>query len=385
MGERTCPGCGAPLHSGDPAQPGFVPAEVLARDGEPAVCRRCFRLRHYGDVVGGPPDATLAWTAVRQAVKASSCLLLVTDAFDFEASISVPLEELRSKPLVVAVNKVDLLPPRTPAAEVQQWVRRRLAELGVAKADVYAVSARTGWGTRALWERLEERAGRGTVAAIGVTNVGKSALLAHWSRVLGGGTLEPTVSPVPGTTYSLLRLRLTPEGFTLLDTPGIPPRGRLSDRLCPDCARRVVPDRRLEGRLWTVKPGQALLLGGFAAVEVRGPVPDGSVLIAYGAQGLPLHRTRSERVRELLREPPRPLSGAPCSRCRVQLAAEGAVEHRVPLAHAQDLVIHGLGWLTLRGGPLTLAVQVPQGARLTVRNNLLGPKGRSGELLSAPL
>lgn len=376
---RRCPGCGAPFQSDDPAGPGYVPGEVLERQDPGTICRRCFRLRHYGDAGGGPPSLAAIREAVGRAVRAADCLLLVTDAFDFEASIAAPIGDLVRPPLVVAVNKVDLLPVRTPLPEVRRWAEQRLAAAGLPRAEVHLISARTGSGTRALWERLGERVGRGRVAVLGATNVGKSALLAHWSRVLGQGAPEPTVSPVPGTTLSLLRLRLTPEGFTLLDTPGIPPQGRLSDRLCPDCARRVVPDRRLQGRLWTVKPGQALLLGGFAAVEVRGPVPHGSVLIAYGAQGLPLHRTRAERVPDLLRKPPRPLSEAPCSRCRARLAAEGVVEHAVLLAHAQDLVIHGLGWLTLRGGPVTLSVRVPGDTRLTIRSNLLGPKDRFGE------
>jgi len=243
MPERVCPGCGAPLQSEDPEAPGFVPAEVLERDEPDTVCRRCFRLRHYGDVTHGPPAPAAVWAAVKQAAAAADCVLLVADAFDFEASMSLPLRDLRGRRLLVAVNKIDLLPARTPLPEVERWVRGRLADAGLLHTEVHFISARTGWGTRALWERLKELVGRGTVAVLGVTNVGKSALLARWSRALGNEGPAPTVSAVPGTTLALLRLRLEPDGFALLDTPGIPPEGRISDRLCPDCARRIVPER----------------------------------------------------------------------------------------------------------------------------------------------
>ncbi|HEY8496167.1 MAG TPA: GTPase [Limnochordales bacterium] len=376
MPERVCPGCGAPLQSEDPEAPGFVPAEVLERDEPDTVCRRCFRLRHYGDVTHGPPAPAAVWAAVKQAAAAADCVLLVADAFDFEASMSLPLRDLRGRRLLVAVNKIDLLPARTPLPEVERWVRGRLADAGLLHTEVHFISARTGWGTRALWERLKELVGRGTVAVLGVTNVGKSALLARWSRALGNEGPAPTVSAVPGTTLALLRLRLEPDGFALLDTPGIPPEGRISDRLCPDCARRIVPDKRLNGQLWPVAAGQALLMGGFAAIIAPSAVPEGTVLIAYGAQGLPLHRTRAERAAALLHAPSGPIAAVPCGRCRARFQADGFAEHTVTLRHAQDLVIHGLGWVTLRGGPLELAVQLPRGVKWTVRPNLLGPKDR---------
>jgi len=378
MPERVCPGCGAPLQSEDPEGPGFVPAEVLERDELDTVCRRCFRLRHYGDLTHGPPAPAAVWAAVKRAVAAADCVLLVADAFDFEASIAVPLRDLRGRRLVVAVNKVDLLPARTPLPEVERWVHGRLADAGLRDPEVHLISARAGWGTRALWERLKELVGRGTVAVLGVTNVGKSALLARWSRALGKEGPAPTVSAVPGTTLALLHLCLEPDGFTLLDTPGIPPEGRISDWLCPDCARRVVPDKRLNGRLWQVAAGQALLMGGFAAFIAPSAVPEGTVLIAYGAQGLPFHRTRAERAATLLRAPTGPVAAVPCSRCRARVHADGFEELTVTLRHAQDLVIHGLGWVTLRGGPLELAVQLPRGEKWTVRPNLLGPKDRVG-------
>jgi len=378
MSEYLCPGCGAPLQSDDPDKPGFVPREILERDGPLAVCRRCFRMRHYGEAGGGQPAEDEVRAAVRRAVQRADLVLLVADAFDFEASVAPSVRELVRPPLVLAVNKIDLLPPRTPHEEVRPWVEQRLAAGGWPRAEVHLISARTGWGTRALWARLAERVGRGTVAVLGVTNVGKSALLARWSQAVGHKGPAPTVSAVPGTTLAPLPLQLDPDSFTLLDTPGIPPRGRMSDRLCPDCARRVVPDRRLKGQLWTVQPGQAVLLGGFAAIEISGPVPPGSVLIAYGAQGLPLHRTRAERVPQLLSDPPPPLRQAPCGHCRKRLAAGGFTTHAVTLAHAEDLVIHGLGWVTLRGGPLALSVRVPNDTKITIRPNLLGPKDRPG-------
>ncbi|HLT57767.1 MAG TPA: GTPase [Limnochordales bacterium] len=376
MRRRSCPGCGVPFQSDDPEAYGYVPAEVLARDEAALLCRRCFRLRHYGDAAGGPPALEAVRAAVGQAVKAADCVLLVADAFDFEASIAPPVRDLVRPPLVVAVNKVDLLPPRTPLPEVGRWAEGRLAAAGLPRAEVHLISARTGWGTRRLWERLAQRAGRGTVAVLGATNVGKSALLAHWVQAVGYQGPAPTVSPVPGTTLALLRLRLVQDGFTLLDTPGIPPPGRVSDRLCPECAKRVVPDRRLQGRLWQVAPGQAMMLGTLAVLEAAGPVPEGTVLIAYGAQGLPMHRTRTDRVEQLLARPPRSWADVPCQNCRARLAEAGCAEHRITLAHAHDLAIHGLGWVTLRGGPLDLRLRLPEGVHWTVRPNLLGPKDR---------
>ncbi|MBO8141459.1 MAG: 50S ribosome-binding GTPase, partial [Firmicutes bacterium] len=314
----TCPGCGAELQTRDPAGWGYVPAEILSRQGASQICRRCFRLVHYADPSGPGPVPAAVWTAIRRAVNQADRVLLLADIIDFEPSLWEPLVEAAGKSPVLVVNKIDLLPPQSSDAELAQWVRDRCAPRGLSPAGVHVISARRGWGTRALWTRLAEDAREGTVAILGVTNAGKSALLARWHRAAQEPGSPPTVSPIPGTTIGIVRLR-GPGGLAVLDTPGVPPPGRLGDRLCPACARQIVPDRRLNGKLLTFRSGQALLFGGLAAVAAGAPVPDKTLLIAYAAGGLALHRTRAERVEELLRSVPPPLGPVPCRACRARL------------------------------------------------------------------
>ena len=99
----------------------------------------------------------------------------MVDLIDFEAGLPKDLVTyLGRKPLLVVVNKVDLLPEQTPIEEVEVWVRRRLKQLGIS-AEILLVSAEWLWfsGIGCLIEAEERR-----ILVAGVTN-GKSHVISR--------------------------------------------------------------------------------------------------------------------------------------------------------------------------------------------------------------
>ncbi|MGQ9778261.1 MAG: GTPase [Bacillota bacterium] len=372
MNEKRCPGCGAPFQYEDPSRPGYLPPDLPPEEG--LVCRRCYRLTHYGREEGRPLPAAEARRMAEQTMASAGAVLYLADLGDLEGSLPPPGLLPPEKPVLLAINKMDLLPPKAVPEEVLAWTRRRWQEVSSTPppAAIVGISAEKEKGLRALLETARQVAGRRrSLAVVGATSVGKSTLL---RRLLPAGT-GPTVARFPGTTQAPTRWELAAHGLILYDTPGLLPGDRLSDLLCPSCAARLVPARRLAGKLFRLAPGGAVLFGGFASfVLEEGPE---CVVLLYAGEEVLLHRTKAAKAERLLAEGPAWLAPPRCGACRrLPLAPPLLVE----LKPGEDLAVAGLGWISLRGGPAVIRATIPAGVRLAKRPALFGPRSR-GQVL----
>ena len=357
--KRQCKGCGATIQSSRPDDYGYVPEHLI---GEDVICQRCFRISHYGVDEIGPVVADDSIKAIEAGLKSADGVLLVVDLIDFEASLPHELLHLiKGKPCLVAANKVDLLPKQTPLAEVHQWVSERLKYFDFS-AEVVLASAVTGEGFPKLADWVQKLEGDLLIA--GVTNVGKSRLIARLlqMRVGGGrrGTRKPTVSPYPGTTVECYSWKLA-TGFMVADSPGYVPQGRLSDLVCPKCARDFIPDRRLSSSLYPIQQGDILHVPGFAGVECIQADGEG-LLIGFSGSGIGWKKSSVKHLDKWLWS------------YEHHCSMETWEHKRITLQPNFDLVIHGLGWVSARKVSYDLCVHLPAGVGMSIRPNLIGPK-----------
>lgn len=179
----VCPGCGAPLQMDDPDKPGYLPDAALLRE-EP-LCRRCYRLRHYGQLEPAAVPEDMYRTTVARVLARPSLVLYVIDVFDVQGSFLRGLTGILAQHDVIAlVNKWDLLPHVAHPQAVLDWLRRELIAAGVRPVSVLAVSARTGRGIEELAKVVDARGRNKQVVALGMANVGKSSVL---NRLLADG------------------------------------------------------------------------------------------------------------------------------------------------------------------------------------------------------
>ena len=225
------------------------------------VCQRCFRLDQYGQVEdslrpGWSDNALLTPERFEQLLSAirevQAVVLCIVDVFDLQGSLLKNLKQIAGKnPIVVAANKVDLLPKDANKVRLGDWIysevkqycalisprtadelrREELQDFGwtrvkddvgvLRRSNVHLVSCQTGAGMDELMGSLMKMAtdGGNKVFVMGAANVGKSSFI---NRLLatsyeGGsqkskGKKKPsdvpqaTVSSLPGHTNSLLTL-----------------------------------------------------------------------------------------------------------------------------------------------------------------------------------
>ncbi len=371
---RVCPGCGAALQSEQPDKPGFIPAAYLDTGGS-AVCRRCYRLIHYGRADGASLAPDKARQQINRALAPAETVVVVAELSDFEGGLPPEGMLPADKQVILAVNKLDLLPPKSAAGEIEAWAQARWRASGRPAAKcVVGISAAKGKGLAELVAAMRRYRGHHHVAAIiGATSVGKSTLL---GRLLAeaGAKEKPTVSRLPGTTQAASRWYLEDIDLTLYDTPGFIPGDRLTDRLCPACAANLVPERAMGSKLFGMEPGQALVMAGYAAFILEGDAP--RTFLAYGGERLHLHRTKADKAGELLRAKPDWLLPWACPACRGLTDLRETV---LSMAAGEDAAVAGLGWISLRGGPAMVRVLLPDGVRLSQRPAMFAAKNAVGK------
>lgn len=369
MSQDYCRGCGTVLQTNNPDGPGYIPESVLSA-GKQFICQRCYRLNHYGEVGKVQPGTVQIRKQIGKAIALSAVVVLVADLADLTGTVAVWRELLAGRPYILVVNKIDLLPVRTAVTEVIDYLADYLSTVGLTRPlGIIPVSSLKNTGMEALTSQMTKEAAQGAkIAIIGATNVGKSSLV---KRIIAmdGDKVTPTVSKFPGTTLGLSNWGVLKGRNTLIDTPGLNPGDRLGDLLCPKCGSQLTATR-LESKLWGVKPGKGLIVGGLLGLENRGDAE--AVLLAFAGAGQSLHRTDQSKLRELLTGQPDWLSKL-CRGCSVKLKW---VESSVRLEPDQDLAVAGLGWVSLRGTAVDLQVMAPEGIRWEIRPALFGKKRR---------
>ena len=333
------------------------------------------------------------------------------------------------------ITRSDLLAPTKEQADsIMPWLREVLREaLGrvgrkVRLGNVRCVSAKRSWWTKTLKEEIWERGGAGWM--VGKVNVGKSQLFEAVfpkGRMSSGqskhkvtvdvfprdspspaieaasdkaeddgweddlvkmGPLDdlamlppaqpetnypamPTVSSLPGTTASPIRIPFGNGKGELIDLPGLA-RSDLELFVKPEHRESLIMTQRIVPEQHSIKPGQSLLLGGLVRITPR--TPD-LIFLAYNFTPLKEHLTATDKsigFQEQTREDKLGVTGniaLPETGAKMQLAGSVSLRHDVtrqragPLTRkdaiklkveqlpfrvlAVDLLIEGCGWVEI--------------------------------------
>src|SRR5699024_9563467 len=99
----------------------------------------------------------------------------VIDIFDVEGTMIKNLPRIvGDKPIILAGNKVDLLPKSANKRKLVHWLRASAKEAGLRPKDVFLISSTKGHGINELTFLIEELRDNKDVYIVGTTNVGKS-------------------------------------------------------------------------------------------------------------------------------------------------------------------------------------------------------------------
>lgn len=316
------------------AAPTTIEAESVgdAIDDSTCICQRCFRLQQYGQVEEslrpGWSDHELLtpdrFEGLLSTIKDTPAVVLcLVDIFDLRGSLLSNLKAIAGKnPLLLAANKVDLLPKDVSLLRLTNWIYAEVKQVCgyrsprednpdrfnrppaagmrtkvttdesddsaavLRRNSVHLVSCQSGMGMdRLLGDLMSVAKDNGNrIYVMGAANVGKSSFINRLlvtsnmrgkdSKRSGSSKSSPkdksgpmaTVSNLPGTTLDFLKIKL-PNGVTLVDTPGLLNKGQLTSKLTIAELRQVIPSKPVNSVTLRLSEGKCVLIGGLAKID----------------------------------------------------------------------------------------------------------------------
>jgi len=366
--QLSCAGCGVSIQTEKKELPGFVPESALQK--EPLICQRCFRIKHYNEASSVALDQDDFLRLLSGIGNTQSLVVHIVDIFDFEGSMISGLQRfVGNNPVLLVVNKVDLLPKSINMNRIRNWVQRQAKEEGLRTVEVVLCSAKRNIGFERVIEEIEKHRDGRDVYVVGATNVGKSTLINRLIHDYSDLEQELTTSRYPGTTLDAVRIPLD-DGKAIIDTPGIVYSSRMTEIVPRSFLGTLLPDKPIKPLVYQLNEGQTLFFGSIARFDfVEG---ERQSFTLYVANGMNIHRTKLERADELYAEHKGELLGGPTLEELEEIPGWTRHTIRIKRGSFSDIYISGLGWIQVnRDSGALVDVYAPKGIKVLQRDSMI--------------
>ncbi|XIF20333.1 MAG: ribosome biogenesis GTPase YqeH [Acetilactobacillus jinshanensis] len=364
-----CIGCGAPIQTEDPKKLGYIPKSAYEKNKQSGnfYCQRCFRLRHYSQIAPVSLTSDDFLKLLNQIQNANALVVCMVDIFDFNGSLIPGINRFAGhNPVMLVGNKSDLLPRSFKLSKLEDWMRQQANLAGIRPVDVELVSAKTNQQVDHLLEKIDQYRHHRDVYVVGVTNVGKSTLINQIIHQNTGTRELITTSRFPGTTLDQIKIPLA-DGHQLIDTPGIIHSTQMSHYLKGKDLKVAAPKKRIKPREYQLNPGQSVFMGGLARFDyLKGQ--DRCPVTVYVDNLLIVHRTKLANADDFYHRQIGKLLTPPDHKYMKSLPPW--IRHQFKTTYRSDLVIAGLGWITV---PANVIINgwAPKGVSVMIRRAMI--------------
>jgi ribosome biogenesis GTPase YqeH len=365
MEELRCIGCGSIIQTNDDTLAGYVPKSKLEENTDDLVCRRCFRLSHYNEVLPTQISEDDFYEIISTIGKTNSLVVKIIDLFDLEGSMIPQIARLTNhNDLIIIANKIDLLPKSVKEAKLLHHVRKIVSDNNLKPLDIFLMSAKKRKNVDQIISQIMEYANDRDIYIVGATNVGKSTFI---NTILKSYTdIEKdiiTVSENAGTTLDMIRIPIGKNN--MIDTPGIINQNQITYFLDQQEMKQITPKKEIKPKGYQLNQDQTLFFGGLARFDfVKG---DKTSFVCYCAEGVPIHRTKREKADELLKQHQGALLSPPATSELFELVPHSFTINQTS---KQDIVLPGLGFITCKG-PIQIIVHMHQNVTPYIREALI--------------
>ena len=372
--ELRCPGCGALIQTEDKSIDGYIPKEVLIEKqskGEEVICQRCFRIKNYNEIISNDITGEDYLKVISTIKNENALVVLIVDIFDFSGSFLPNIKRLTGQnDVVLAANKVDLLPSSVKKEKILTWIKNMCIDEGLNVCDTVLISSKKGLYIEELMDSIDRFRNGRDVYVVGSSNVGKSKLINQLLKRLHCTDLEPlTVSYAPNTTLNFIGFPLD-EKTKIYDTPGVLNRHQYLRYLTKKSLKISVPQKEVKPLVYQLDSEQTLFIGGLARFDfLSGEKGGKNNVTLYFSNKLNVHRCKTQNADSFYETKLYSLLTPPFS-AQENLPKFAVSEFHIRDTEKHDIVISGLGFISLRG-PFYVRVYAPVMVGIYVRKAII--------------
>lgn len=304
-----CDGCGVLLQDDNVLGLGYT------TNLEHKLCRRCFRLKNYGEYVSVTNQNDEYISLLKEINKTRALVLYVVDLINLEPDL-LKIKELVQNDMILVFNKKDAFPDSVSDLKILTYYQ----ELREHFVDMVVISSFENYNIDLLLTKIKQHQKTKTVYAIGLTNAGKSSMINTIINHHSTSPKEITISPLPSTTLNNINIKVN-EDLTLVDTPGVVDYSNLSNHLEAQMLKKMAVLKEIKPRTYQIKPGQCLVIEDICRIDyVEG---EKNSVTLYISNNLNVKRYNAKRSTKLIE----------------------LNKTNYELKYAEDIVINGLGFI----------------------------------------
>lgn len=358
MLNNKCLGCGIALQHKNSKALGY------AENQDQKYCQRCFRLKHYNDVLITMKESFDINTVMAMIKPLPGLILWVVDAFDLEASLLLdPTKYVKDRDILIILTKCDLLTKIITAEKLIRYVKQRLHQANCIVeeialcGDIRKPAGKKNSQTK-VFELVDRYRKNRDVIVMGIANAGKSTLLNCLCDFE-----QLTTSSHPGTTLEANRIEF--DGYAIYDTPGIYKAGAIYlDKKVKD-SKKIIPIHPIKPRIFQIYEDQSFALGGLIRLDLE--TSDSASVVAYFSDQLLIHRGKVEHANKLWQKHYKGLLSptVDASFSQMQMSEYKNVSQKT------DIVVHGLGFFCVKGKFTSIRIFAPTYGTITLRKAMI--------------
>ena len=305
---KYCKGCGVRLQDNNTLLEGYT--NDLSKD----LCKRCFRLIHYGEYEIVTKSNSEYLEIIKNIGKTKSLVLYVVDLLNIPSNIEEIKGYLKNNKIILVLNKKDMLPLSVTDKKILDY----LEDITVFN-DKIIISANKNYNIDKLMTLIRKHRIYQNVYVVGNTNAGKSTLI---NKIIDNYSIDKsliTISNMPSTTLDQIKIPF--KDYYLIDTPGLVDKNSIINYLEEDLVKKLSSHKEIKPRTYQIKKGQALIIENFLRVDyVEGEKNSFTLFISNNLNVKRINGKRHSYLKDLaLKE--------------------------INLKYHEDIVINGLGFI----------------------------------------
>ena len=307
---KYCKGCGARLQDNNMLLEGYT--SDLSND----LCRRCFRLKNYGEyqVVAKTNDEYIQ--IIKNVGNTKALVLYVVDLLSIPEHLEEIKNYLSKNKVILVLNKKDLLPLSVTDEKIEKYITDNYENIFV---DQVVISANKNYNLDKLMRLIKKHRDSKEVYVIGNTNAGKSTLM---NKIIDNYSINIsniTISSMPSTTLDEIKVPFN--DFFLIDTPGLVDSYSIINYISDDKIKKISSHDTIKPRTYQIKRGQALIFEDFLRVDyIEGDRNSFTVFVSNDINIKRINGKRHDQLKNLSRK-------------------------EIDLKYHEDIVISGLGFI----------------------------------------